>query len=163
ALHEHVSQRVAMGAESATFLMARSNAVSELAPAREKLSILIRTGADPRALQIARSVESLLAADGHQVTVRDRSDAGLDPMSVVARWVIDIGDCFRNGASPLDALRDRCLALKAFVEHLSVPDLTVWSVTSGAVGDEFASPVEAGYWAFTRTVANEFPNLKMRR
>ncbi len=57
------------------------------------------------------------------------------------------------------------MSLKRCVEHLGSRPIRLWVVAPGATRDRGgqATNVEAGVWAFTRTLANEVPTLDVRR
>ncbi len=67
--------------------------------------------------------------------------------------------------APAEQVAARCLALKAMTERLSGERRKIWLVFAGARPDDAgdASPVASGVWAFSRTLANEAPQLDMRR
>jgi NADPH:quinone reductase-like Zn-dependent oxidoreductase/NAD(P)-dependent dehydrogenase (short-subunit alcohol dehydrogenase family)/acyl carrier protein len=66
---------------------------------------------------------------------------------------------------PSAALTKRCLNLKHWAERIGNAPIKLWLVFSGALGGSRAEakPVETAAWAFTRTLANEFPKLDVRR
>lgn len=63
------------------------------------------------------------------------------------------------------AILRRCLDLKSLAMALGGGKTTIWLVFVGALGIDGCSvdPVEAGTWSFSRTLANEFPTLDIRR
>ena len=63
------------------------------------------------------------------------------------------------------AILRRCLDLKSLAIALAGGKTTLWLIFVGALGIDGASinPVEAGTWSFSRTLANEFPTLDVRR
>ena len=65
----------------------------------------------------------------------------------------------------LPALTRRCLGIKKCAEKFNGAPGTLWLVFSGAlaVGSSPINAVETGAWAFSRTLANEFPKLDVRR
>ncbi|SDR62468.1 Acyl transferase domain-containing protein [Rhizobiales bacterium GAS113] len=167
-----VAQRVETGAEAATFLVARgaTNAVRREA-IEDKISVSIVAGSDPKGAEIAGRMRALLEADGHRVAVEQRlTRPSHAPPEAAPGVIVHIGDCFgkiglgRRG-SPLDAVRDRCMELKSLIEKLKPRDTRLWTITSNAFDHEAdaVEPVEAAYWAFTRTIANEYPGLNIRR
>lgn len=68
-------------------------------------------------------------------------------------------------ADPAAALTRRCLDMRACVERLGRRAAKVWLVFAGALAHDTGEvkPVEAGAWAFSRTLANEYPKLDVRR
>ncbi len=79
--------------------------------------------------------------------------------------VVFLAGAFMRGGEAAERLRDRCLSLKRCVEHLGARQTCLWVVSPGATRDRGgqATNVESGVWAFTRTLANEVPNLDIRR
>ncbi|TXM95109.1 SDR family NAD(P)-dependent oxidoreductase, partial [Methylobacterium sp. WL122] len=71
----------------------------------------------------------------------------------------------RGGDDAAARLRDRCLSLKRCTEHLGARPTKLWVVSPGATRDAggSAASVEAGVWAFSRTLANEIATLDVRR
>lgn len=65
----------------------------------------------------------------------------------------------------VDQLTACCLEMKACAERLGSFRTTLWLVFRGALGGHGAkiNPLATGAWAFSRTLANEFPNLDVRR
>jgi acyl transferase domain-containing protein/NADPH:quinone reductase-like Zn-dependent oxidoreductase/NAD(P)-dependent dehydrogenase (short-subunit alcohol dehydrogenase family) len=68
-------------------------------------------------------------------------------------------------ADPVEALTRRCLEIKSWAEKLAEGSAILWLVFEGASGSGAAQvrPVESGAWAFSRTLANEFTKLDIRR
>lgn len=84
----------------------------------------------------------------------------LDPSVVVHMGAPD-----RDLGDPVEALTRRCLDIKACAERLGDTSTTLWLVFAGAISVQSSAvhPVETGAWAFSRTLANEFPKLDVRR
>ncbi len=68
-------------------------------------------------------------------------------------------------ASGTEQLVRKCLALRDAVNQLESHQGRIYVMTRGAFGtnDTPADPVEAGFWAFLRTIANEYQTLDLRR
>ena len=66
---------------------------------------------------------------------------------------------------PMEQLAARCLEIKACAERFGSARATLWLVFGGALASNSSKvrPVATGAWAFSRTLANEFPNLDVRR
>jgi hypothetical protein len=66
---------------------------------------------------------------------------------------------------PVRVLTQRCMDIKSCAEKMGDAKATLWLVFSGALGVDatLVRPIETGAWAFSRTLANEFPNLDVRR
>jgi phthiocerol/phenolphthiocerol synthesis type-I polyketide synthase C len=163
-LKSAVVRSVKIGAETATIVVATKDRKSELVSSAERQSILIWAGRDLKSAEIAGRLEGLLAADDVSVQLQSTENL-LQALDTSPHCAIYIGDCFKSGGPPLEALAERCMGLKTIVEHLGPRQTTMWVVTSGALAVERddTEPIETGYWAFARTVANEFPNLHMKR
>ena len=71
-------------------------------------------------------------------------------------------DAYRD---PVEALTNRCLEIKSCAEKIGAAQTTLWVVFFGAVrsGSATVRPIEAGAWAFSRTLANEYPKIDVRR
>ncbi len=68
-------------------------------------------------------------------------------------------------ADPVEALTQRCLEIKACADAIGSKSATLWLIFSGALetGSSQIRPVERGAWAFSRTLANEYQKLDVRR
>ena len=71
-------------------------------------------------------------------------------------------DAYRD---PVEALTKRCLEIKSCAEKIGAAQTTLWVIFFGAVrsGSATVRPIEAGAWAFTRSLANEYPKIDVRR
>jgi NADPH:quinone reductase-like Zn-dependent oxidoreductase/NADP-dependent 3-hydroxy acid dehydrogenase YdfG/acyl carrier protein len=65
--------------------------------------------------------------------------------------------------SAADQLTTCCLRMKTCAERFGSARATLWFVFRGALADKAIDPVASGAWAFSRTLANEFPQLDVRR
>ena len=76
-----------------------------------------------------------------------------------------VSESFADPADPVAMLTRRCLEIKACAEKIGSGPATLWLVFSGALAAEssLVRPVESGAWAFSRTLANEFQKLDVRR
>lgn len=81
---------------------------------------------------------------------------------VVVQFLPTTGDA---DAEATERLSNRCMEIKSCAERIGSARATLWLVFSGALaaGTAKLDPVETGAWAFSRTLANEFPNLDVRR
>lgn len=71
-------------------------------------------------------------------------------------------DAYRD---PVEALTKRCLEIKSCAERIGAAQTTLWVIFFGAVrsGSAMVRPIEAGAWAFSRSLANEYPKIDVRR
>jgi len=92
-------------------------------------------------------------------TPGDAPAAGEAVRSVV-QFLTEEGDT----GSAVDQIAARCLEMKSCAERID-GKATLWLVFAGArsQGSDALRPVASGAWAFSRTLANEFPNLDVRR
>ncbi|NEU11035.1 SDR family NAD(P)-dependent oxidoreductase [Methylobacterium sp. BTF04] len=121
---------------------------------------------DAYAAETASSLATLLVASGvHVSIILDSEQSLLELERETPDTVVFLAGAFNHDGAAADRLRDRCLSLKRCVEHLGSRQTRLWVVCPGATradGDANGS-VEAGVWAFTRTLANEVASLDVRR
>lgn len=122
---------------------------------------------DPRMSELAAALSSLLQAQHARVTITVASSSVQPPTGAAFDHIIHLGHrptATRAEAIAADQLRTRCLGLKRFAEGMSGKPRSAWIATHGAFSvDSPCAAVETGVWAFSRTVANEFPSLPWRR
>ena len=87
-------------------------------------------------------------------------DAGHTPVCIV-----HLAPSVDGSAEPMQALIERCTQIKACADRFGGGVGTLWLVFCGALANSGADvrPVETGAWAYSRTLANEFPHLDVRR
>lgn len=119
---------------------------------------------DSFAAETASSLATLLVAAGvHVSIILDSEQSLLELERETPDTVVFFAGAFGTGGEAADRLRERCLGLKRCVEHLGTRQTRLWVVCPGATRHDGAGAVEAGLWAFTRTLANEVANLDIRR
>ncbi|WP_336490447.1 SDR family NAD(P)-dependent oxidoreductase [Methylobacterium nigriterrae] len=121
---------------------------------------------DSFAAETASSLATLLVASGvHVSIILDSETSLLELERETPDTVVFLAGAFTRGGEAAERLRDRCLSLKRCVEHLGTRQTRLWVVSPGATRDRggSAASVEAGVWAFTRTLANEVSSLDVRR
>jgi acyl transferase domain-containing protein/NADPH:quinone reductase-like Zn-dependent oxidoreductase/acyl carrier protein len=121
---------------------------------------------DDFAAETASSLATLLVASGVHVSIILDSEASLRELErETPDTVVYLAGAFVRGGEPAERLRERCLNLKRCVEHLGTRPTRLWVVCPGATRDRGgqAGSIEAGVWAFTRTLANEVASLDVRR
>ena len=79
--------------------------------------------------------------------------------------VVFDGASASDDRDPVAALARRCMAIKTCAEKMSDAPVPLWLIFSGAIATQSSvvRPVETGAWAFSRTLANEFPKIDVRR
>jgi acyl transferase domain-containing protein/NADPH:quinone reductase-like Zn-dependent oxidoreductase/NAD(P)-dependent dehydrogenase (short-subunit alcohol dehydrogenase family)/acyl carrier protein len=164
------SAPVDLGSESALLVVAEAKAQAE--PVRagrveaDGPTTLIVVGPSARQREIATTLATLLPGGGAHVAmvVDDTGKAKFpDVASDVVVQLLPMTD--DDGAEANDRLANRCMEIKSCAERIGSARATLWLVFFGALaaGTAKIDPVETGAWAFSRTLANEFPNLDVRR
>ncbi|MCX4198805.1 hypothetical protein OMR07_27835, partial [Methylobacterium organophilum] len=121
---------------------------------------------DEFAAETASSLATLLVAGGVHVSIILDSETSLMELEKeTPDTVVFLAGAFTRGGEAAERLRDRCLSLKRCTEHLGSRQTRLWVVAPGATRDRGGQTtnIEAGVWAFSRTLANEAPNLDVRR
>ena len=80
--------------------------------------------------------------------------------------LIDIQSANQTHSETIDALTTRCLEIKACAERFGGLPMPRFGWCSGGrwrAIRRWCQPIETGAWAFSRTLANEFPHLDVRR
>ncbi|HEV2542837.1 MAG TPA: SDR family NAD(P)-dependent oxidoreductase, partial [Methylobacterium sp.] len=116
--------------------------------------------------ETASSLATLLVASGvHVSIILDSEQSLLELERETPDTVVFLAGAFAGEGEAAKRLRDRCLSLKRCAEHLGSRQTRLWVVAPGATRDAGgeAAAVEAGVWAFSRTLANEAANLDVRR
>ena len=163
---------VGLGSESALLVVAESTAQASSDPVRagrveaDGVTTLIVAGTSAPQREIATTLAALLPRGGaHVATVMDESGKAKFPdlaSDVVVQFLpmTDDGEAEAN-----ERLASRCMEIKSCAERIGSARAALWLVFSGALaaGTAKVDPVETGAWAFSRTLANEFPNLDVRR
>jgi phthiocerol/phenolphthiocerol synthesis type-I polyketide synthase C len=94
-----------------------------------------------------------------------RTCANSDLSTPVTATIIHFGAPADKTGKPMQQLIDRCMEMRACAAALGEAVVTLWLVFRGALANSTSKvqPVETGTWAFSRTLANEFPHLDVRR
>ncbi len=102
----------------------------------------------------------LLREQGMPAQVSTGIDAGHAPVCIV-----HLAPSADGAGEPMQALIERCMEIKACADRFRGGAGTLWLVFGGALANSGADirPVETGAWAYSRTLANEFPHLDVRR
>ncbi|MGH6841144.1 MAG: alcohol dehydrogenase catalytic domain-containing protein, partial [Methylocella sp.] len=127
-----------------------------------KVSIAGRS--DPRQAEIANMLVSLLEAAGVDCMIVD--ERAFERLSFAdSDTIVFLAPVMAAGATSAGHLAERCLSLKNFAVHHGNHKRRLWIESPGALraAPGATDPAETGFWAFTRSVANEFPALDLRR
>lgn len=127
-------------------------------------AIIVGAG-DARGTQTTSAFATLLASSGLHVSIVLDSEIDADHLAETPALIVFFSRDADAHVSPVKRLLDQCMRLKGLVDCLDQRKTTLWLVTSGAVASagEHDNDVAAGFWAFTRTLANEMPSLDVRR
>ena len=162
------AEAIALGsaAEASALIVAETeNAESSLGhPLQdqgEPRSVMIVDQTDTRELELSATLSRLLLADPRTRLVT----AETFDKSAYPDVVVHFPNSFDDATGPAASLSARCFDLKACADSIGRKGTTLWYVFFGALGHEQSKvrPVEAGAWAFARTIANEYPHLDVRR
>jgi NADPH:quinone reductase-like Zn-dependent oxidoreductase/predicted TPR repeat methyltransferase len=128
-------------------------------------SALIVGDDNARGTELTSAFATLLASSGLHVSIildRDLADESLNDGADMVVFFAGVSD---DHSTAVKALTDKCLRLKRSVERLGGRKATVWIVTSGATSADgrVQGNIATGIWAFSRTLANEFQGLDVRR
>jgi len=159
--------RVVCGSDAASLLVASVGS-------REDTQSIIQADAKPMASPVMVSIRSSASTPLAGEILRLLKAAGddlpvvLDPEQLsdaTGRSLILTPPISSEKLDSETAILRRCLDLKSLAMTLGGCKTTIWLVFVGALGIDGCSvdPVEAGTWSFSRTLANEFPALDIRR
>ena len=158
------AERAASGNGDDLLLVGEAPARPGPAPAQSFAFVI---GSDDEfAAETASSLATLLVASGVHVSIILDSETSLMELErETPDTVVFLAGAFTRGGEASERLRDRCLSLKRCIEHLGARPTRLWVVAPGATRDRGgqSTSVEAGVWAFSRTLANEAQNLDVRR
>lgn len=134
-------------------------AAPRLAPGKEATTLLVAAAED---IRLADKLKLYLAKAQWPasaiVGLSDYPASAPDHILLVPEFAADPADT-------VTALMRRCQEIKACAERIGNVPATLWLIFSGALAADTSPvrPVETGAWAFSRTLANEFPKLDVRR
>ena len=108
---------------------------------------------------------TLLASSGLHVSLVLDSELGPSHLTETPALIVVFSHDADTHVAPAKRLLDRCLRLKRLADCVGARATTLWVVTSGAITsrDDGDDEIAAGFWAFTRTLANEVASLDIRR
>jgi acyl transferase domain-containing protein/NADPH:quinone reductase-like Zn-dependent oxidoreductase/NADP-dependent 3-hydroxy acid dehydrogenase YdfG/acyl carrier protein len=134
---------------------------SAAAAPRPPESVVILDSRSHAASNLGTMVEAILRDRGVPSTVAGTPEFG-DPVPAI---LVHILDTDARPGEAVDRLTACCLEMKACAERFGRSRATHWFVFTGALASDGAkiNPIATGAWAFSRTLANEFPNLDVRR
>ena len=125
--------------------------------------VLIVTDAGHEANGLARHIAEQLASAGAEPSLATFDELPKIEPSKAPSHIIHVAGSFVKYASPIEDLVQRCVMLESWVHSLGTTKANLWIVSPGALHRQSANPTATGLWAFSRTLANEIQNLKVRR
>ena len=127
-------------------------------------NVVIAGRSDPQQAETAGTLSRLLGAAGVDCTIVDERTFEQLPFGD-ADTIVFLAPVMAGGATSAGHLAERCLTLKNCAAHLGKHKRRLWIESPGALraAPGAGGPVETGFWAFTRSFANEFPTLDVRR
>jgi NADPH:quinone reductase-like Zn-dependent oxidoreductase/NAD(P)-dependent dehydrogenase (short-subunit alcohol dehydrogenase family)/acyl carrier protein len=151
------------GADSVSLIVAEGHPTPPAKDVEQTIkpkTALVMAPSDQSAL--ARKISELTRSMGWTVsTLTELSDfASTTPEHIVLVPPDDDAYC-----DPVDGLTKRCLEIRSCVEKINGAQTTLWLLFFGAVqsGSATVQPIEVGAWAFSRSLANEYPKIDVRR
>ncbi|MGH6798126.1 MAG: SDR family NAD(P)-dependent oxidoreductase, partial [Roseiarcus sp.] len=126
--------------------------------------VVIVGRSDLQQAETAGTLSSLLRAAGVDSMIAD--ERAFEQLAFAdADTIVFLAPIKAGGATSAGHLAERCLTLKNCAAHLGKHKRRIWIESPGALraAPDAAGPVETGFWAFTRSFANEFPTLDVRR
>ncbi|MDB5558476.1 MAG: Beta-ketoacyl synthase, partial [Enterovirga sp.] len=158
---EVTATAIELGREAAILLLAEPPRAHVL-PAIPERNIRIEPTRLASEGDLAARIDALLAMDGHKVDLR--TDGALIAQNAAnTDTVLFLANPERRGG-PAELVQRLCLELKACAESAAQDKAELWvlSVSHGP-GAALADPVTMALQSFARTLANETPNIVVRR
>jgi phthiocerol/phenolphthiocerol synthesis type-I polyketide synthase C len=136
----------------------RGSTIASSRPAQFTLSLDHRSSS---AANLGTLIDAVLRARGAPAALTSTPDFS-DTVPAILVHILDIE---AMPGEAVDQLTACCLEMKACAERFGRSRATLWFVFRGALAsaDAKVNPVATGAWAFSRTLANEFANLDVRR
>jgi NADPH:quinone reductase-like Zn-dependent oxidoreductase/malonyl CoA-acyl carrier protein transacylase/acyl carrier protein len=125
--------------------------------------VLIVTDAGHEANGLARQIAEQLASAGAEPSLVAWDELPKSEPRKALSHVVHLADSFAKDGSPVKDLGERCARIESCVHSLGATKANLWVVSPGALHGQSASPAATGLWSFSRTLANEIQNLKVRR
>ena len=127
-------------------------------------AIIVGDG-DARGTQTTSAFATLLASSGLHVSIVLDSELDAEHLVETPALVAFFTRDQDPHVSPAKSLIDQCMRLKRLIDCIGRRATTLWLVTSGATSSDGSTDNDAaaGFWAFSRTLANEITSLDIRR
>jgi len=132
------------------------------APAKPEpqITLIVESGARSTA-KLASLIEASLRDSGVPASLTRTLDFS-DPAPTRLLYLVNTEP---TSSSPADQLTASCLDMRSCAERFGSARSTLWFVFKGALANKGGkvNPLATAAWAFSRTLANEYPNLDVRR
>ncbi|MBV9066417.1 MAG: acyltransferase domain-containing protein, partial [Methylobacteriaceae bacterium] len=125
--------------------------------------VLIVTDAGNEANGFVRKLSERLAFAGTEVSVAAFDQIPTIEAASAPKHIIHLAGSLAKYGPPVDDLAARCAMIEACVRSVGPVKANLWVVSPGALHGQSSAPAANGLWAFSRTLANEVQNLKVRR
>ncbi len=115
--------------------------------------------------QTMSAFATLLASSGLHVSMVLDGEIDSEHLVETPAFIVFFANETDRDVAAVKGLSDKCLRLKRLADSLGQQATRLWLVVAGATladGSD-GSAVAAGFWAFSRTLANERPTLDIRR
>jgi len=134
---------------------------SELVLQQQPQFTLIFSPGSSSSGRLGKAIESALRREGAPAASADTLDFS-DPVPAALIHLVDVREV---SDTPVEQLTAICLEMKTCAERFGSSRATLWFVFRNALAAESAkvNPLAAGAWAYSRTLANEFPHLDVLR
>jgi phthiocerol/phenolphthiocerol synthesis type-I polyketide synthase C len=144
----------------ATLILAEANPTAQMIAPRVDNIFILETKRRPSA-GLGESVDRAMRERGISSTLSPTSDFS-EPAPTTVIYVVGGKETPRDAVHELTAC---CLDMKACADRFGTARATLWLVFRSALagGNATVDPIATGAWAFSRTLANEFPHLDVRR
>jgi acyl transferase domain-containing protein/NADPH:quinone reductase-like Zn-dependent oxidoreductase/short-subunit dehydrogenase/acyl carrier protein len=158
------ARTIRCGAHIGTFLAGETSASNAsvgtaMSPAAiGEVAIFAPAATDARTAALAEDVTQAFIATGTCVRTGSDAHASTSSQPIAIKFLSPNVD----GGDVVAAIAAQCLAMKTTVEEIGGNKAAMWLIFQGA-GEQDADPVARSLWTFSRTLANEFPHLDMRR
>lgn len=137
-----------------------SPAAGHTAPHPTPDTVIIFNGTGARQARFGTLLNRLLRQGGMNVTVSPKLDYSHPAPHGLIYLAAD-----EETSKPVAALTAQCLQIKECAERFGSSRARLWLIVRGALPGKqsLVNPIATGIWAFSRTLANEFPHLDVRR
>jgi phthiocerol/phenolphthiocerol synthesis type-I polyketide synthase C len=144
----------------ASLILAEANQTAQVITSQAPKIFILESRRRPSS-SLGEAVDRAIREKGVPSTLSRTPDFS-EPTPSTVVYIVGIKDTPRDAVDELTAC---CLDMKVCAERFGTARATLWLVFRSALAGEntVVDPIAAGIWAFSRTLANEFPHLDVRR